>query len=344
MKNSIGFLVVALAMLMFSCNTNTDESIDIPEMSDELTLKSAEIAVAEVQAEAAVTECNYEVEFFANAEPILTRWWQMGKFFGWNSNLRYFENQCPDVTIEQSDDSGYPLTITLNYGDSTVLNNGKVLSGEIVMVISAPRNSQDYSRLVSFNDFSVDSMLISGTSEVVVDKLDSTFRKFESEMTFVYPDGTTVTRSAERVWQWLAGLDTPEIQSDDVVVITGEVTGTIVWPDGTEETYSKTIATPLKRLAMCRYMVEGEVEVRVGGSTVSILDYGYNESGEDCDHYALLTTDAGDEVIDLSEKHYNGLAKQKMQQNQHQYSGENGNQNNNQNQNQNGNNNHNGNG
>ena len=338
MKKIIGFSVVALAMFMFSCNTDTTESIDITGISDEQTLKSAEIAVAEVQAEAAVTECNYEVEFFANAEPILTRWWQMGKFFGWNSNLRYFENQCPDVTIEESDSTGYPLTITLNYGDSTVLNNGKVLSGEIVMVISAPRNSQDYSRLVSFNDFTVDSMLISGTSEVVVDKLDSTFRKFESEMTFVYPNGTTVTRSAERVWQWLAGLDTPEIQSDDVVIITGEVTGTIVWPDGTTETYSKTITSPLKRLAMCRYMVEGEVEVRVDGELVSLLDYGYNESGEECDHYAMLSTDAGDEVIDLAVKNYNGLAKQNMYQNQHQYTGENGNQN------QNGNNNHNGNG
>ncbi|WP_303919670.1 hypothetical protein [Draconibacterium sediminis] len=340
MKRIIGFSVIAVAIFMFSCNTNTDEGIDIPGMSDEQTLKSAEITVAEVQAEAAVAECNYEVEFFANAERILTRWWQMGKFFGWHNKLRYFENQCPDVTIDHSDSTAYPLTITLYYGDSTVLNNGKVLSGEIVLVISAPRNSQDYSRLVSFNDFMVDSMLINGTTEVIVDKVDSTFRKFESELTFVYPDGTTVTRSAERVWQWLAGLDTPEIQSDDVVIITGEVTGTIVWPDGTEETYSKIITTPLKRLAMCRYMVEGVVEVRIDGNLVSVLDYGYNESGEECDHYALLSTNAGDEVIDLSEKHYNGMAKQYQYRNQHQYTGENGNQNGSQNQN----NNHNGNG
>ena len=342
MKKVIGFSVVALAMFMFSCNTDTLESIDIPGMSDEQTLKSAEIAVAEVQAEAAVTECNYEVEFFANAEPLLTRWWKMGKSFVWNSNLRYFENQCPNVTVEEGDSTGYPLTITLDYGDSTMLNNGKVLSGEIVMVISAPRNSQDYSRLVSFNDFSVDSMVVYGTSEVVVDKVDSTFRKFESDMTFEYPDGTTVTRKSERVWQWLAGLETPEIQSDDVVIITGEVNGTIVWSDGTEESYSKNISTPLKRLAMCQYMVEGVVEVRINGYLVSALDYGYNESGEECDQYALLTTNASEEVIDLSLRNYNGLAKQNRNRNQHQYAGENGNPNGNQNQNGNQNNNGNG--
>ncbi|MDX8340610.1 hypothetical protein SLH46_15540 [Draconibacterium sp. IB214405] len=327
MKKIIGFSVLAVAMFMFSCSTKSDESIDIPEMSEELTLKSAQIAVAEVQAEAANTECNYEVEFYANAESLLTRWWKMGKLFSWNNNLRYFENKCPDVTIEENVDE-YDKTITLNYGDSTALNNGKVLSGQIVINILGQRNSQEYSRLVTYTDFGVDSMLINGTSEVVVDKVDSTFRKFESDMTFVYPDGTTVTRNATRVWQWIAGLETSEIQSDDVFVITGEVTGLIVWPDGTEETYSKVISTPLKRMARCRYVVEGEVEIYVAGELVSTMDYGYSNGEDECDHFALLTTGAGEEVINLVQREYNGKAKQNQDKNKK--------QNNNKNQNGNG--------
>ena len=164
MKKIIGFSIIALAMFMFACNTTDNDGVDLPDMSDDLTLKSAEIAVAEVQAEAATTECNYEVEFFANAEPILMRWWQMGQNLGWNNKLRYFENQCPEVEIVEGENDGYPKIITLNYGDSTVLNNGKVLSGEIVIEISAHRSSQNSSRSVSYNDLSVGSLLNTASS------------------------------------------------------------------------------------------------------------------------------------------------------------------------------------
>ncbi|WP_347838282.1 hypothetical protein [uncultured Draconibacterium sp.] len=306
MKKIIGFTVIALAVVLFSCNTNTNDGVEIPEISAELTAKSAEIAVAEIHAEAATTEGAYEVEFFANAEGWLSRWWKMGKHFTWSNKLRYHKNHCPDVSIESGDDGGYPKTITLNYGDSTLLNNGKVLSGEIVIEISAHRSSQDYTREVIYNNFGVDSLLINGTSEIVVDKVDSTYRKFESELTFVYPDGTTIVRSAERIWQWSNGLDTDEDQSDDMVHITGELTATITWPDGSSETYTKEITQPLKRMATCRYIVEGEVQVHLGGNLVSVLDYGYSEGDDECDHYALLTNADGEQVIDLSERKYKG--------------------------------------
>ncbi len=301
MKQLFGFAIMALTLGLFSCNN--EDPTGVPEISGDVSEKSAEIAVAEVQAEAATTECDYEVEFFANAEPFLTRWWKMGQFFGWNNNLRYFENHCPEVAIEENENDS--TTITLTY-DSTMLNNGKVLDGVIVIETSGHRSSQDYSRLVRYEDFTVDSLLINGYSEVEVDKVDSSFRKFESVITFTYPDGTEINRRAERIWQWIAGMGSNNDQSDDAVSISGEVTATITWPDGTYETYSKEITAPLRRKATCRYMVEGVVEVSTGGNVISILDYGYAESDDECDQYAKLTTTDGEEVIDLSERHYKG--------------------------------------
>lgn len=302
MKKIIGFTFIALAVVLFSCNTNTNDGTELPDTGEELTEKSAEIAVAEIHAEAATTEAAYEVEFFANAEGMLTRWWKMGKRFSWQNKLRYHRNNCPDVTIEEGENNGYPKTITLNYGDSTLLNNGKVLSGEIVIEISARRSSRNYSREVIYNSFGVDSLIISGVSEIVVDKVDSTYRKFESELTFAYPGGITIERVAERVWQWGAGIETGEDQGDDMVYISGGLTATINWPDGSSENYTKEITEPLKRVATCKYIVEGEVQVHLAGNLVSVIDYSYSEGDEECDHYALLTTTDGEQVIDLSER------------------------------------------
>jgi len=303
MKRLFGFAIIALTLGLFSCNNDDTTGINISEDASE---KSAVITVAEVQTEAATTESDYEVEFFANAEVIITQWWKMGQFFGWNNKLRYFENHCPEIDIEEGENNGYPKTITLDYGDSTLLMNGKVLSGVIVIEISAHRSSQDYSRSVTYENFTVDSLIINGYSEVEVDKVDSAYRKFESQLRFTFPDGTEINRSAERVWQWVAGLGTDNDQSDDEVSISGTVTATITWTDGTSESYSKEITTPLRRKATCRYMVEGVVEVSIGGNVISVLDYGYAESDDECDQYAKLTTADGEEVIDLSERNYKG--------------------------------------
>ncbi len=299
MKRFIGFAMIALTLGLFSCNN--EDNISGTEINGEVTEKSAQISVAEVQAEAAATESDYEVEFYANAEPFLTRWWKMGKLFSWHNNLRYFENHCPDVEIEELENDSTIITLTY---DSTMLNNGKVLDGIIVIVTSGHKSSQDYSRSVNYENFSVDSLLISGYSEIVVDKLDSTFRKFESLLTLTFPDGTIVSRQADRIWQWVEGLETQNDQSDDVVSITGLVTATITWPDDTSETYTKEITTPLKRMATCRYMVEGVVVVSIGDEVISTMDYGYSESDDECDKYAYLTTSNGEEVIDLSERNY----------------------------------------
>ena len=300
MKRIIGFALVVLTLGLFSCNSTNDENTEIASLDQEMTEKSAKITASEVEVEAATAETDYEVEFYANAEHMLTNWWRVGKHFSWNQKLRYHTNHCPDVEITEGENDGYPKTITLDYGDSTVLRNGKVLSGVIVIEISAPRYTQEYLRQVTYTNFGVDSLLVNGTAQVEVDKVDTMFRKIESDLTFTLADGTVITRSSERVWQWIAGLDTEDDQSDDMVTISGGVVATITWTDGSSQTYTKEITTPLKRIAYCRYIVDGVVEVYLDDNLVSVLDYGYSESDDDCDQYAKLSTSEGDEIIDLS--------------------------------------------
>lgn len=330
-------LPVVLAVALFSCQTQ--EKVDIPQADDFIAEKSAQITLTEVKVEAATTETEYEVAFFANAEKSLTKLWHMGKRFAWNGKLRYLYNKCPDVeiTLDSAAVDGYPKTITLDYGDSTVLRNGRVLSGLIEIYITAPRKSKDYTREVTYTDFGIDSLTINGTSLLVVDKQDSTFRTFTSDLVIMLPDGTSVTRSSERTWQWLEGMDTEDDQSDDVILIDGFLLADL---DGDE--YKKEITTPLKRTGDCKYFVEGVVEITHNGVVICMIDYGDGT----CDEFATMTNADGEVFeIDLSERKMHKDGENGKGKNKNKGNDKGNSQNNNHNGNQNGNNgNQNGNG
>lgn len=296
MKKISGISLAVIALGLFSCN---NEKVDTINMDEELSEKSAAITVAEVQVEAATAESTYEVEFFANAEETLTRWWKVGKKLQMSNKLRY-KNHCPDVTVDGED---YPKTITLNYGDSTVLRNGKVLSGVIEIYITAERKSKDYERSVSYKDFGMDSLLVNGTSTVLVDKVDDMFREVSSNLIFVLADGTNITRTSVRTWQWIAGMDTEENQADDIVTISGNAEAEM---DGS--VYKKEISTPLKKTGDCKYIVEGVIVITLDGTIHSTMDYGNGT----CDEFATMTNADGETVVDLSERKVKGKKETKQ--------------------------------
>ncbi|MCK3683013.1 hypothetical protein [Maribellus sp. YY47] len=301
MKRIIGLSVFALAMVMFACN---NEEVDTPSVNDELlSEKSAQVTLNEVKVEAATTESEYEVEFFANMEGQLSRWYRFGHHFQWNPKLRYTASHCPNIAIASEGNDEYPKTITLDYGDSTLLRNGKVLSGVIEIYFSAPRYSQDFEKTVTYNNFSVDSITINGFSTIIIDKVDTLFRQHTSDLTFTLADGTVIERSSERVWQWLAGMDTEDDQSDDVFIITGGASATMT-KDGVSDTYSKEIINPLKKIYDCRYIVEGTISITLNGTVVSTLDYGDGE----CDDIATMTDSEGNvREIDLARHQFRNM-------------------------------------
>ena len=285
--------MLLVTVVFFSCKK---ENIDTPSIEG-LSEKAAQITLTEVQLESVSTETEYEVEFYANAERILARWRHLGKIWRWNDKLRYLANHCPEVTIDEDDENVYPKTITLDYGDSTLLRNGKVLSGQIIIEISAPRTSLDYTRMVTYNEFGVDSIEINGTSLVTVDKVDDMLRQFKSDFIITLADGSTITRSSERTWQWVYGIDTEDDQTDDVILITGFVNA-----EFNGEVYKKEIITPLKRLGDCRFIVEGVVTITLNGKLLCSIDYGDGT----CDDVATVTKNGETFEIDLAKHKMKG--------------------------------------
>jgi len=288
MKKIIGISLALFAVTLFSCQNDKI----VPE--DELVLseKAAQITLSEVSLESALTETEYEIDFYSNALEQLAKQNRTGNLWRWSNRLRYRVEQCPNVEIE-SEDGDFPKTITLDYGNGTELQNGKVLSGIIIVEISAPRKSEEYKREVKYIDFGVDTLTINGTSEVSVDRNDETFRTFETKITVEFDSGSSVERESERTWQWIEGMDTEADQTDDVMQITGYAEAQT--SEGDE--YLKEIVEPLIRIRDCRFIVQGIVEITLNDELISTLDYGDGT----CDAVATVTKDGESTEIDLAE-------------------------------------------
>ena len=289
MKKIIGISLIVFAVFLFSCN---NDKIDVAE-NNALSEKSAVITLTELKLEALATTSEYEVEFYANAEEFLTRWWKMGKRWEWTNKTHYLTRQCPNVTIIEGENNGYPKTITLDYGDGTVLKNEKVLSGIIVVEISAPRKSANYTRTVTYDNFGIDTVKIAGTSLITINKTNENFRNYKSDLTITLNDETVITRSSVRTWNWIEGMETTEDQTDDVIQIDGVVTAS----NSAGDIYKKEIVEPLVRSRDCRFIVKGIVEISLNDKLVSTLNYGDGT----CDAVATMTTVGSDPVeIDLA--------------------------------------------
>lgn len=294
MKTTIISITAILIFALTSCQKSNDL---FTSYEDDLVLKSAEIAENDIYVESLTEETGDEVEYFTNAESQLR---QMAQAKGrnqsileWRIGLPYRIGQCPNVSIDTSD-TRYPITITLDYGDGTELENGRVISGVMTIVISGPRFADGTTRTVTYTGYQIDSLGIEGTlvHTFTGDNETSRIVTATGNLQFLLPDGTIIDRTSEKVREWLAGLDTPTDFSDDMIEITGYVEAEN--SDGT--TWSKTIIEPLIRIGSCRHFVQGVVQYSKNGEIVSELDFGDGE----CDNLAILTVNGESIEIDLS--------------------------------------------
>ena len=296
MRTKILSLSVILAMGLLSCETS--DVVSSLSSGEESVLKSTQIATSDIIVERVCEEADYEAEFFTYSEKLLR---EISRLTGQHNGLvntkkllHYKSGNGPDVAIDTAE-TGYPITITLDYGDSTELKNGKVLSGIITVEITGDKNTDGAKRVVTYNDFTVDSVSVAGTmTELFTGDNDSTkIISTAGTLVFTLADGSTITRTSEKNREWLSGLDTPLEHDDDVIQVTGKVETTT----SAGESFSKTISVALLKNDSCKDYVQGIVQYIQNGTIIAELNYGDGE----CDGIATLTTSDGETVeIDLS--------------------------------------------
>lgn len=296
MRSHLFFGPVLLLGLFFSCQ---DSALQDTLSGDEQAYeKSSVIAVNEIMIESAVEEGAYEAGFYSETEALLK---QIGRVNGrshhlmdWDNADRYIGKEIPNVTISTTDSTVYPVTITIDYGDSTVLKNGKVVSGTIIVEISASKRTDGATRTTTYQDYTVDSVSVNGAVlEAYQVTGDSVMTKtLSGQLKVVLADGTVIDRTESKTRTWLSGLDTTKDPSDDTIQVTGRISAT----SSAGESYEQVITIPLIKTGECRHYVSGEVSVTQNGEVLFVLNYGDGT----CDNVATLTVQGESSEIELT--------------------------------------------
>lgn len=310
MKRLLFGAAVSLLVIFTACDKEDGIKPETDFIDPDMSVTVESVLTTEASADDVMEAADYEVDLFSGTAEIYTSMTVASdglkaESLGERYRYRYRNQNCPSISIE-STDGDFPKTITLDYGESTELENGRIISGIIQIVLSDSPRVDGATRTVTFQNFSVDGVGISGTNVKTFNGDNQTERivKIEREMLFTFDDGTTLTRTAERTRTWAAGLDTPFDHSDDVM----EITGYTNCEDSDGNTYRREITTKLTKRGDCRFIVSGEVTMSKNGAVFATLDYGNG----DCDRIATMTTAEGSKEIEIGKR----VRERRQQQNQ----------------------------
>lgn len=154
-----------------------------------------------------------------------------------------------------------------------------VKNGTIIIRTQGHKLENTFIREISFMNFTINGNKIEGTKRIEK-TAEHTYRVTLTNGKITFTDGTTCTRTTERIRTMVDGFNTPLWVWDDVYTIEGSASG--VNRKGLE--YSHLIINPLMVRLACRWIVQGTIEFTVDGNSV-ILDYGNGI----CDSDATVT-------------------------------------------------------
>ncbi len=306
MKKLLFIFLLGISFAFTSCD-NADDNVNLIDennlnITDVSAVIDTEVAIANV-----MTEVDYESDMFTLEESTT----KSGGYYGYRlkniaklyKKWRCYKNDMgPEVTVVDGDNDGFPKTITIDYGDGVTLRNGRVLSGIVTIVVSAPPRTDGAMREITYQKFMIDSIGIAGYKKIVFSGEQGILRKFEHEhdLNFTFADETEVSCVGNKTKEWVEGLDTSYDRADDKIHITGQ--DVFVDTEGNE--FKKEIEDYLLRLGACKFIVSGVVVYSQNGDEFARVDFGDGT----CDNKAIKTTADGEKEITLG-KHRHGRKK-----------------------------------
>lgn len=203
------------------------------------------------------------------------------------SELRAAIGLCATITVSPNDTT-YPKTITIDFGDSCVGFDGKLRSGKIILNLTAPLRKPGAVLTISFVDFFVNHIHLEG-SKIISNLSENGAVKFSVQVTggkVTFPGGRGYSYESFKYKQQIAGMDT-KICRDDVFQITGSAR--IVFNNGAHISFE--VIDPLIKKVACPWRSDGTLRIAINDRVLK-LDYGFPHNG-DCDNKALLTWNDG---------------------------------------------------
>ena len=201
--------------------------------------------------------------------------------------LRQRIGDCATITVTPND-STYPKTVTIDFGDSCRGRDGKVRSGKIVLHFTGPIRRPGSVVTMTFVRYYVNRVHIEGV-KIFKNLSEPPVHKWSVEVVdgkVTFPNGRGFSYDGIKTVTQIAGMMTCIVR-DDVYKITGR--SKTVFNNGT--TININTEEPLIKKVVCPWISEGTLKIKIN-DRVFKLDFGFPNNG-DCDNKALLTWNNG---------------------------------------------------
>ncbi|HVZ57594.1 MAG TPA: hypothetical protein VG870_13105 [Chitinophagaceae bacterium] len=194
----------------------------------------------------------------------------------------------------------FPVQVTIDFGPGCQGKDGHVRRGRILVTYSGRLIKPGAGATVRLDGFALDSLEVDGTLSITntgspaglqfsVDVPQASLRR---------PSGDYTQWTSHRVLTQSQGMATPDFPLDDTYRIEGGSRG-LVQQDSILANWETTITDPLIKRFLCRWIVQGKIQVVLSGSTPdswsAVLDYGRGA----CDNYATVTVNGTVREISL---------------------------------------------
>lgn len=196
------------------------------------------------------------------------------------------------ITVVPDSPNVFPKTVTINFGTGFTDWFGNVYTGSISTVFTGKLSTPGASATTTFNNYSFDSIQISGT-HIVTNSSHDTAIGFTTQVEnakVTLPTGFYVDWNATRAWSLIAGGSTPRWPFDDVYSVTGSSSGNT----SNGFNWTATIENPLEKAYICPWFEAGTVKVVTNYGT-GVLDFGNGT----CDNQATVTVGDSTRTITL---------------------------------------------
>jgi hypothetical protein len=282
--------LLGFSILLFSCqkelSTNQSNSLteeQVSALSEESTETEAVYDDAADVAQTAADEEGNASEYGIN-----------GRRFGPQfSELRGAIGDCAKIEVTPND-STYPKTITIDFGDSCVGRDGKLRSGAMIIHLTAPLRRPGSVVTVTFRNFHINRIQIEG-KKIISNLSQPPVHKWSVQVTggkVTFPNGRGYSFESMKYKKQVAGADTRPVR-DDIYEIEGR--SKTVFNNGT--TINLNTETALVKKAICPWISDGKLKIVIN-DRILFLDYGFPANG-DCDNKALLTWDNGNKQREI---------------------------------------------
>ncbi|MBI1342837.1 MAG: hypothetical protein GC171_07885 [Terrimonas sp.] len=203
------------------------------------------------------------------------------------AELRLRIGDCANITVTP-DDSTYPKTVIIDFGDGCNGRDGKFRKGAMILNFTGPIRVSGSVVTLTFRDFYLNRGHIEGKI-TFKNQNENGLHKYTVTVengAFTLPSGRGFQYTGIKVVTQIAGMDTRLIR-DDVYKIEGRSRTDY---NGGKSVVLNTV-DPLIKKVNCHWISEGTLKIVINDRVLK-LDYGFPNNG-DCDNKALLLWNNG---------------------------------------------------